>query len=71
MEFDHNPPLVKHYYEGPGGGKLPGYNLTQAERIAHARNIESGAASAARAQREQGAAMARYSMLMRRMHGLD
>jgi len=68
--FDHSPPLVQHYYEGPGGGRLPGFNLTQRERLAWASNPQSGRAATAHSQAVQGALMARYSTRMKRLHGL-
>jgi RHS repeat-associated protein len=70
QEFDHDPPLVKHYYEGPGDGSLPGFNLTQAEREAYARSLDVGNAATGAAQRAQGAVMAAYSKFMKQQWGL-
>lgn len=61
MEFDHTPTLVQHYYEGPGNGTLPGFNLTQTERIQYGASLQSGSAATAAAQRAQGATAAQYS----------
>jgi RHS repeat-associated protein len=61
MEFDHTPPLVQHYYEGPGDGTLPGFNLTQTERVQYGANLQSGSAATPAAQRAQGGASAQYS----------
>jgi RHS repeat-associated protein len=69
MEFDHVPPLVQHYYEGPGGGRLPGYNLTQAEREAFAARLDVGRAATPKQQRAQGG-LAAYSKSMRKRWGL-
>jgi hypothetical protein len=54
MEFDHNPPLVEHFYEGNGPGSLPGYNQTPSERRDHARSVESGGPATPNQQRKQG-----------------
>ncbi len=68
MEFDHNPTLVQHYYEGNGG--LQGFNLTQTERLQHARSLISGSAATPAQQRAQGAAAAAYSKRMKKANGL-
>ena len=70
MEFDHNPTLVNHYYEGVNGS-LPGYNLTQAERIQHAQSLSAGAAATPAAQRAQGAAAAAYSKQQKLLWGME
>jgi hypothetical protein len=70
MEFDHDPTLVQHYYEGPGDGSLPGYNLTQQERVEFGASLEHGGPATPAQQRAQGAAMARYSRKMKEMWGL-
>jgi hypothetical protein len=64
--FDHDPALVQVYYEGPGGGRLPGYNWTQQERLAWARNIDVGQLSTREEQLSQGANARDYSMAYRR-----
>jgi RHS repeat-associated protein len=70
MEFDHDPMLVKHYYEGPGDGTLPGYNLTGAERKAFGARLDVGSAATPSQQRAQGAAAARYSKAQKKIWGL-
>jgi len=67
FEFDHDPPLVKHYYEGVDG--IPGFRMTQEERVAYASSLESGSAATAAEQRAQGA-LAAYSKQMKRMFAL-
>ena len=68
MEFDHNPTLVQHYYEGNGG--MQGFNLTQTERLQHARSLSSGSAATPAQQRAQGGAAAAYSKQMKKENGL-
>jgi hypothetical protein len=70
MEFDHNPTLVQHYYQGANGG-LPGFNLTQTERLQHARSLTSGGAATPAQQRAQGAAAAAYSREQKLLWGLE
>jgi RHS repeat-associated protein len=71
MEFDHDPVLVRHYYDGPGDGSLPGFNLTEAERKASAADPNSGKAATPAEQRRQGAEAARYSKEQKRKYGLS
>ena len=68
MEFDHNPTLIQHYYEGNGG--LQGFNLTETERLQHARSLSSGSAATPAQQRAQGASAAAYSKRMKKANGL-
>jgi RHS repeat-associated protein len=70
MEFDHDPMLVKHFYEGPGDGSLPGYNLTPAERVKYGASLDHGGPATPAAQRAQGAAAAAYSKAMKKLWGL-
>jgi hypothetical protein len=70
MEFDHNPTLVKHYYEGDGAGGLSGFNMTQNERLQHARSLSSGSAATPTQQRAQGGAAAQYSKEQKKKLGL-
>jgi RHS repeat-associated protein len=60
--WDHTPPLVQHYYEGPGGGRLAGFNLTQGEREFFARSWSLHRWASPTFQRRQGAEMSAYSM---------
>jgi RHS repeat-associated protein len=53
-EFDHQPSVARHWYEGQGGGYLSGYNITRAERRAWAGSWYSGRIEAAKPQRIQG-----------------
>ncbi len=69
MEFDHDPALVQHYYEGPGDGSLPGFNLTQTEREGYGASVDSGAAATPAQQRAQGGAAAQYSRQQKKRNG--
>jgi RHS repeat-associated protein len=71
MEFDHNPTLVEHYYEGPGDGSLPGFNLTQTERLQYGASLDSGSAATPAAQRAQGGVAAQYSRQQKIQWGLS
>jgi len=71
MEFDHNPTLVQHYYEGPGDGTLPGFNLTQTERVQYGADEQSGTAALPATQRAQGGAAAQYSREQKFQWGLN
>ncbi|NDV78467.1 RHS repeat domain-containing protein [Dysgonomonas sp. 511] len=68
MEFDHDPMLVKHYYEGVDGS-LPGYNMTNAERRKFAQDINNGKAATPKEQRRQGAKAAAYSKKKKKQCG--
>ncbi len=70
MEFDHDPMLVQHYWEGPGPGRLAGHNLTPDERRAFAADVSHGTPATPAAQRAQGAAAALYSRTKNRLFGL-
>jgi RHS repeat-associated protein len=70
MEFDHTPSLVEHYYLGPGDGSLPGFNLTQTERLSWAQSLSSGQAALPSVQRAQGA-LAAFSKKMKEMWGIQ
>jgi hypothetical protein len=68
---DHQPSLVKRYYEGdPDSGEKPGYLMTEAERKASAADRTRMRPQPAQDSAAQGAAMARYSREMRRRLGL-
>ncbi len=69
MEFDHYPTLVEHYYEGLGDGTLPGFNLTQTERVQYGASPNSGSAATPAAQRAQGGTAAQYSRQQKRQWG--
>jgi hypothetical protein len=61
LSFDHDPALVQHYWEGDGQGGLPGFNLTQTERIQQAADL-SGNFVPSKLQRQQGFQMMQYSI---------
>jgi hypothetical protein len=59
---DHDPPLVKRYYEGdPATGEKPGYLMTEAERKASAGDRGRMAPQSRPASDRQGGEMSRYS----------
>ena len=67
---DHNPPLVKRYYEGdPAIGEPAGHKQTPAERRQGARDRSRMLRSTLPAQRKQGAEMSRYSKQQKRKYG--
>ena len=70
MSFDHEPPLVRHYYEGPGDGRLPGYNLTEQERRDYGKSLESGKPATISEQKAQGGRESAYSKQMIRIWAL-
>ncbi len=70
MEFDHDPMLVQHYWEGSGDGGLAGHNMTPDERKAFAADVAHGKAATPGDQRRQGAAAAAYSKRKNREYGL-
>ena len=68
---DHDPPLVKRYYEGdPSVGEKPGYLMTPDERKASAKDRNRMKPSTKEAQAKQGGEMARYSKEMKKKYGL-
>lgn len=69
---DHNPPLVKRYYEGdPAKGEKPGYQQTPAERRASATDRSRMQPSTRSAQNSQGGTMSQYSKQKKQEHGLQ
>lgn len=68
--FDHTPPVVQHYYVGPGGGRLAGFNLTQFEREAWVRSWSEHRWASSAFQSRQGAEMKQYSMGMKEANSL-
>lgn len=68
--FDHTPPVVQHYYAGPGGGRLAGFNLTQFEREAWVRSWSEHRWASSAFQSRQGAEMKQYSMGMKEAYSL-
>ena len=68
---DHNPALVKRYYEGdPSKGEKPGYMQTPAERKASANDRSRMGPATKKDQQKQGAEMSRYSREQKKKHGL-
>ena len=61
FSFDHDPTLVQHYWEGDGKGGLPGFNLTQTERLQQARSL-NGNFVPLTMQNYQGSIMKKYSI---------
>jgi RHS repeat-associated protein len=68
---DHDPALVKRYYEGdPARGEKPGHQQTPGERKASAADGSRMKKSTLKKQRQQGAEMARYSKQKKKEYGL-
>lgn len=68
---DHDPPLVKRYYEGdPAKGEPPGYQLSQEQRRASANDRSRMRPSTTEEQRRQGGQMSVYSKGKKQEHGL-
>lgn len=68
---DHDPPLVKRYYEGdPKTGEKPGYLQTPAERKASANDRSRMQPSTKAEQNKQGAEMSKYSKEQKKKYGL-
>jgi hypothetical protein len=69
---DHDPPLVKRYYEGdPASGEKPGYQQTPAQRKASASDRSRMRPSTKAAQKKQGGQMSSYSKAQKKKHGLS
>ncbi|MBQ7232102.1 MAG: hypothetical protein IJX07_02580, partial [Bacillales bacterium] len=69
---DHDPPLVKRYYEGdPSIGEKPGYLMTPEERKASAKDRSRMKPSTKEAQNKQGGEMSQYSKEMKKKYGLQ
>ena len=69
---DHDPPLVKRYYEGdPSTGEKPGYQMTASERRASAQDRSRMKPATRLVQNSQGGRMSHYSKEMKKKYGLD
>ena len=69
---DHDPPLVKRYYEGdPSTGEKPGYQMTASERRASAQYRSRMKPATRLEQNSQGGRMSHYSKEMKKKYGLD
>jgi hypothetical protein len=68
---DHDPPLVKRYYEGdPARGEKPGFQMTDAERRASAQDRERMTPQPQKESNQQGGIMSEYSKAKKKEHGL-
>lgn len=68
---DHDPPLVKRYYEGdPATGEPPGYQQSHEQRRASANDRSRMRPSTSEEQRRQGGQMSVYSKGKKQEHGL-
>jgi hypothetical protein len=68
---DHQPPLVKRYYEGdPAIGEKPGIEMTQEERLASAGDRTRMNRQPEAESRSQGGKMSKYSRDKRKELGL-
>ena len=69
---DHDPPLVKRYYEGdPSTGEKPGYQMTASERRESAQDRSRMKPATRLEQNSQGGRMSHYSKEMKKKYGLD
>jgi hypothetical protein len=69
---DHDPPLVKRYYEGdPKKGEKPGYLQTTIERRESANDRSRMKPSTKVEQNKQGAKMSKYSKEKKKEYGLE
>lgn len=68
---DHNPPLVKRYYEGdPATGEKPGYQMTQQERRASATDRSRMQLQPKADSNKQGGEMKAYAQEQKQKNGL-
>lgn len=68
---DHDPPLVKRYYEGdPKISEKPGYKMTSAERRASANDRTRMAPQKKTDSNKQGGEMSQYSKQKKKEHDL-
>ena len=68
---DHDPPLVKRYYEGdPATGEKPGFQMTKDERRASAKDRERMAPQPRKESDQQGGNMSQYSKKKKKELGL-
>lgn len=68
---DHNPPIVKRYYEGdPATGEKPGFQMTDAERRASAQDRTRMTPQPRSESDQQGGKMSQYSKEKKKEHGL-
>jgi RHS repeat-associated protein len=68
---DHDPPLVKRYYEGdPAVGEKPGHEMTQEERRESADDTSRMKPQRIEESRRQGGNMSQYSRRKKKDHGL-
>ena len=68
---DHDPPLVKRYYDGdPARGEKPGYSMTDAERRKSAQDRSRMKPQAKQESNKQGGKMSQYSKKKKKENGL-
>ncbi len=68
---DHDPPLVKRYYEGdPARGEKPGWQMTPEERAASGSDRSRMTPQPKADSDAQGGKMSKYSREMKKKHGL-
>jgi hypothetical protein len=68
---DHDPPLVKRYYEGdPAKGEPPGYKMTNEQRKANAADRSRMQLQDKADSHKQGGQMSNYSKQKKKEHGL-
>lgn len=68
---DHDPPLVKRYYEGdPTTGEKPGFQMTDAERRASAQDRTRMKQQPQSESNQQGGKMSQYSKEKKKENGL-
>jgi hypothetical protein len=69
---DHDPPLVKRYYNGdPATGERPGHTMTSAERHASASDRSRMKVQSQEESNKQGWVLSQWSKRMRKMLGLE
>jgi len=68
---DHDPPLVKRYYDGdPNVGEAPGYTQTAEQRRASANDRSRMKPATKAEQNRQGGQMSKYSKEKKKKYGL-
>jgi hypothetical protein len=69
---DHDPPLVKRYYEGdPAAAERPGYTMTDAERRASAADRSRMKVQSQADSNKQGGFLSQWSKQMKKLLGLE
>jgi len=68
---DHKTPLVQHYYDGEGPGTKPGYEMTDAERKAFAKDRSNMQVQPEKESQSQGGKLSKYSKDKKKEFKLD